>query len=72
MVSEKNDQRVNAIIKEIRGLALEYQRITGKPIGVTGEIGEYEAARLLGLELQDARTAGFDAIRNKGGIEDNS
>jgi hypothetical protein len=30
---------------------------------VTGEIAEYEAARLLGIELSVVRQAGYDAIR---------
>jgi hypothetical protein len=33
-----------------------------KPLGITGEIGEYEAACLLGLKLSAAREAGYDAI----------
>ena len=39
----------------------DYYRLTGKPLGITGEIGEYLAAKHLGLELADARTPGFDA-----------
>ena len=46
---------------------MDYRRATGKPLGVTGEVGEYEAARLLKLELAGARTAGFDATGAKGG-----
>jgi hypothetical protein len=30
---------------------------------VTGEVAEYEAARLLGLELAAVRNPGYDAIR---------
>jgi hypothetical protein len=52
-----------AIISKIREVAIEYYRLTGKPLGVTGEIAEYEAATLLGLELCDAREAGYDARR---------
>jgi len=37
-----------------------------KPLGITGEIGEYEAARLLGLKLSSAREAGYDAINPDG------
>jgi hypothetical protein len=39
---------------------------SGKPLGITGEIGEYEAARCLGLTLADARTAGYDATDRRG------
>lgn len=49
------------ILAEVRTLAVEYHRLTGKPLGVTGEIGEFEAAEKLGLTLEGARTAGYDA-----------
>ena len=49
------------ILKRAKEVAVDYYRATGKPLGVTGEVGEYEAARLLGLDLSDARTAGYDA-----------
>jgi len=35
--------------------------LSSKPLGVTGEIAELEAARLMNLELAPAREAGFDA-----------
>lgn len=54
------------ILAEVKPLAVEYYELTGKPLGVTGEIGEFEAARLLGLELEEARRAGYDATRRKG------
>jgi hypothetical protein len=43
-------------------LAREYYSLTGKPLGVTGEVAEYEAARILGVELTQARQAGYDAL----------
>jgi hypothetical protein len=33
---------------------------------VTGEVGEFEAARLLGLELAPARAPGYDAVDHLG------
>jgi uncharacterized protein DUF6998 len=56
--------RVRDILAAVRPLAAEYYRLTGKPLGVTGEIAEFVAAECLGLELADARTAGYDAIRH--------
>ena len=56
--------RIKAIVAEVRPLAAEYYRLTGKPLGVTGEIAEYLAAQLLNLELAPARTDGYDAIRH--------
>jgi hypothetical protein len=36
-------------------------------LGITGEIGEYEAARLLGLRLASAREPGYDAVDERTG-----
>jgi hypothetical protein len=38
------------------------------PLTITGEVAEFEAARLLALELVDARQAGYDAIRIENGV----
>ena len=53
--------RIGNIIEAVRELAIQYYELTGKPLGITGEVAEYEAARLLGLELCEARQTGFDA-----------
>jgi len=55
-------ERVAALLRQAKTLAQEYRALTGKPLGITGEIAEYEAARLLGLTLTAARQAGYDAI----------
>lgn len=47
-------------------VARRYRELTGKPLGITGEIGEVLAARLLGLELADARQSGYDAVASDG------
>lgn len=49
------------ILKEAKVLARRFYRLTGKPLGVTGEVAEYEAATRLGLLLHPARQAGYDA-----------
>ncbi|NWA88377.1 hypothetical protein HX807_07165 [Pseudomonas sp. D8002] len=49
------------ILKEAKVLARRFYRLTGKPLGVTGEVAEYEAALRLGLLLHPARQAGYDA-----------
>ena len=54
------------ILGDVKKLAQEYRRATGKPLGVTGEVAEYEAARILGLELTPARNSGYDAIERVG------
>lgn len=66
MTMESND-RIMEILHDAKRLAQEYRALTGKPLGVTGEVAEYEAARLLGLELTPARTAGYDAIEHVNG-----
>lgn len=54
------------ILADVKKLALEYSDRTGKPLGVTGEVAEYEAAEKLGLELVEARQPGYDALRRIG------
>ena len=51
-------------MSEARKLAVEYRRTTGKPLpGISGEIANYDAARLLDLELvKDNAPGGYDAI----------
>lgn len=49
------------ILKEAKVLARRFYSLTGKPLGVTGEVAEYEAATRLGLLLHPARQAGYDA-----------
>nr|WP_240347108.1 hypothetical protein [Pectobacterium brasiliense] len=43
-------------------MAAKYKKLTGKPLGITGEVAEFYAAKLLGLKLMEARSAGYDAI----------
>lgn len=58
--------KVLEFLRQAKQLAKEYYSLTGRPLGVTGEIAEYEAVRLLGLELTPVRHPGFDAIRREG------
>ena len=57
---------IGAILERARQAAVDYYALTGKPLGITGEYGEYIAAVRLGLELADARTAGYDAVDRHG------
>ena len=57
---------VEEIIPQVKPLAARYYRLTGKPLGVTGEIGEQEVARLLRLQLEGARSPGYDAKDHQG------
>jgi hypothetical protein len=58
-----NLDQVANIIQEAKVLAKQYRNLTGRPLGITGEVAEYEAARLLGLGLAIVRQSGYDAIR---------
>ncbi len=54
---------VDKLIAEARKLASDFRRATGKPLaGVSVEIAEYDAARLLNLELVRNEAAGYDAV----------
>ena len=55
-------EEINDILEQAKQLAARYKKLTGKPLGITGEIAEFNAASLLNLELAEARTAGYDAI----------
>jgi hypothetical protein len=49
-------------MQETRRIAAEYRKATGQTLGVSGEIAEYDAARLLGLEICRDPNVGYDAI----------
>ena len=55
--------RVLDLLCQAKSIAAEYYRLTGRPLGITGEVAEFEAARLLGLELSTVRQSGYDAVR---------
>ena len=55
--------RLSPVISKAKRLAKEYHALTGRPLGITGEVAEFEAARALRLKLSPARTAGYDAFR---------
>ena len=59
-----SENRVAEILSQVKRLAAEYYQLTGKPLGVTGEVAELATAEKLGLELAPARTTGYDAIRH--------
>jgi hypothetical protein len=54
---------VDKLISEARRLAAEFRRTTGKPLpGISGEIAEHDAARLLKLKICADRSHGYDAV----------
>lgn len=55
------------VLAEAKSLARKYRNLTGKPLGITGEVAEFSAAQILGLDLAEARQSGYDAIRHENG-----
>jgi hypothetical protein len=66
--SEIDQRTLGKLIEQAKVVANEYRRLTGRPLGITGEVAEYEAIRLLGLKLAKAREAGHDATDPKTGL----
>lgn len=59
-----------SLIAEAKRLAIDYYELTGRPLGITGEVAEYEATRLLNLVLAEVRAPGYDAIeRTQAGVK---
>ncbi|MCB1722775.1 MAG: hypothetical protein KDJ39_03685 [Gammaproteobacteria bacterium] len=51
------------LIAQARQLAAEYRRTMGKPLpGISNEIAEHDAVRLLGLEAAAEAEVGWDAV----------
>lgn len=61
-----NSKLINSIKQSISA-ALDYEKITGRKMGITGEVGEVLVCKKLGLKLlADDITAGYDAIDDCG------
>jgi hypothetical protein len=69
-LTHKDNEELVSLLQQAKQLARRYRELTGRPLGITGELAESEVVRLLGLELAPVRTAGYDVIRRTlGGIE---
>ncbi len=60
------DNELQEILAAAKDIAVRFKKLTGKPLGITGEIAEFSAAKLLDLKLAEARQAGYDAIDRAG------
>ena len=58
----EDSEQVLELLAKAKVIAQQYYALTKKPLGITGEVAEYEAARILGVTLTPARQAGYDAI----------
>ena len=66
MIKTIDTNTLRGIVEKAIDAARHYRNITGKPLGITGEVGEFLAADLMGLKLTEARQPGYDAIANDG------
>ena len=64
--SDGETTEIEELLHQAKTIACRYYILTGKPLGVTGEVAEYEAAQRLDLKLSVARTAHYDAISMTG------
>jgi hypothetical protein len=55
------NEEVTQLLGEAKLFAHRYYNLTGRPLGITGEIGEFEACRLLSLSPSIVRQEGYDA-----------
>lgn len=70
MKSRSESDHILRLLAKAKRIAREYREVTGRPLGIAGEVAEYEAASILGLQLADARQAGYDAIWRRRGRKD--
>lgn len=56
-----SERHLKDILEDVRALAVEFYRKTGRPLGVTGEFAEAAAAEVLDIVLAPVRQVGFDA-----------
>ena len=59
-------EEIGKVIRAAKKAAKRYYQLTGRPLGITGEVAEYEAAQKLELDLAKVRQAGYDATRKDG------
>jgi len=63
-----NPFAADKLIAQARQLAAEYRRTMGKPLpGISNEIAEHDAIRLLGLQPKASPDVGWDAVEPESG-----
>ena len=53
---------VDKLMAQTRKLAADFRQMTGQPLPVTAEIANFDAARLLDLEIIQPPPGGYDAV----------
>lgn len=59
-------QALETVMRQAIAVAIKYRGLTGRPLGITGEVGEFHVAKLLGWQLAEARQPGYDAVATDG------
>lgn len=59
-------KEIGDILESVKKLAVDYNRLTGKYLSISGEYGEYFAAKNLELNLVDDKKLGYDATNEAG------
>ncbi len=60
-------KQIDEIVSQAISSAIKYEKLTGRKLGITGEIGEYKVCKKLGLNLlKDRQSAGYDAVDKDG------
>ncbi len=57
---------LRSVIRDAKEVAKRYRNLTCKPLGITGEVGEFTAAELMTQRLTGARQPGYDAVAPDG------
>jgi len=59
-------KEIGDILESVKKSALDYQKLTGKSLSISGEYGEYFAAKTLDLTLVDDKKLAYDATNEAG------
>lgn len=54
---------LDSVLKDAKKVAKRYKELTGRPLGITGEMAEFTAVKLLKLDMAEVRQSGYDATR---------
>lgn len=66
MKTIKITNQILKVVKKVISVALEYEKLTGRKLGITGEVGEVLVCDNRKLKLlNDPLEAGYDAIDNE-------
>lgn len=66
-MNKPSNREIRSLLSDAKAVARQYRKLMKRPLGITGELAEFEVARLLGYELCDARQEGYDAIAPRDG-----